>query len=331
MNDLGAYANIFADSAPINVSPAPPGYVVDFLGNHITVDFVKATRRTMCAGLAFEDVVGVRRLPPPALGSGVNGESWFETVNWFVAAREARERFVMATLGAFFGYQAVGCSRALALLNPMPCTLVCVEPVPQKMAALRRHFRDNGIDPARHWLSEAAIGASNEPVLFPVGAPMEGGHNSVATNDPQARQDLLRTIGQNGRCEQVLTALLLRNSTGMTKDLAPDGSVVGEIKFVSCVTLQDILGPFDFVDYVEADLQQSETVVFPPYINLLRRKVRRIHIGTHGADAHALLLRLFGESGWTVVFNYPPDTWHDSPIGAFSTNDGILTFRNPDL
>ena len=51
---------------------------------------------------------------------------------------------------------------------------------------------------------------------------------------------------------------------------------------VSAVTLQDILGPFDSVDYVESDIQQSEILVFPPSMQLLKRKVRRVHIGTHG-------------------------------------------------
>ena len=42
------------------------------------------------------------------------------------------------------------------------------------------------------------------------------------------------------------------NSTGITKDLVPGENFPAEIKMVSAITLQDILGPFDVVDYVES-------------------------------------------------------------------------------
>jgi hypothetical protein len=37
-----------------------------------------------------------------------DGEGWFEAVNWVEAAREARGRYVMITLGACYAAQAVG-------------------------------------------------------------------------------------------------------------------------------------------------------------------------------------------------------------------------------
>ena len=105
----------------------------------------------------------------------------------------------------------------------------------------------------------------------------------------------------------------------------------GEIKFVSAMTLKDILGPFDIVDYLESDKKQSEIVVFPPHMDLVKRKVRRVHIGTHGKDVHNTLLGLFKKDGWEIVFDYEPNSKFDSPLGKFSTNDGALTIRNPNL
>ena len=49
-----------------------------------------------------------------------DGEGWFEAANWVLAAREAKDRFVMITLGACYGAQAVGSYRILQQLNPMP-------------------------------------------------------------------------------------------------------------------------------------------------------------------------------------------------------------------
>ncbi len=106
---------------------------------------------------------------------------------------------------------------------------------------------------------------------------------------------------------------------------------MAEIKLVSATTLADVLGPFDRVDYLESDIQQSEILVFPPFIDLLKRKVRRIHIGTHGKDVHRTLHGLFEQHGWEIVFSYEPNNKFDSPLGGFVTNDGVLTVVNPVL
>jgi hypothetical protein len=78
-------------------------------------------------------------------------------------------------------------------------------------------------------------------------------------------------------------------------------------------------------------MQQSEATVFPPFIDLLRGKVRRVHIGTHGAQTHRMLQDLFVADGWEIIFSYPPEMAHKSELGNFLTNDGVLTLRNPDL
>lgn len=262
---------------------------------------------------------------------GKNGELFFEYANWLLAAREACDQYVMVTLGACYGTQAVGACAALQLVNPMPYKLVAVEPEPENFRWMQMHMLDNGIDPEQQWLIPMAISDRNDPVLFPVGAPGSGANNCFATNDPGERKILLETIISGGKSDEVLRDLVLNNSTGMTKNLLAGGEVSAEIKSVSSITLRDILSPFDFVDYVEADMQQSEILVFPPHIDLLREKVRRIHIGTHGKEIHRRLHDLFEKSGWEMVFSYEPDSRHESELGNFETNDGILTVRNPDL
>lgn len=71
--------------------------------------------------------------------------------------------------------------------------------------------------------------------------------------------------------------------------------------------------------------------MFPPYMDVVKRKVRQVHIGTHGKDVHKTLLKLFQKDGWQIVFNYEPNSSFESPLGNFSTNDGVLTARNPSL
>jgi hypothetical protein len=263
-----------------------------------------------------------------------NGERWFEAVDWFAAARAARDRFVMVTLGAWHGSQAIGSARALQLVNPMPYKLVAIDPVPENIACTRRHMANNGIDPDAQWLIPLAISDRNNPLFFPLGSRETGSQNCFSTNEKVAREDYLRNFIQTGQTQQALENLLLHGTTGIKKSSLTEGTgkeIAVEIKYVSSITLGDILGPFDVVDYLESDIQESEILVFPPFIDLLKRKVRRIHIGTHGAGVHASLHDLFAQHGWEIVFSYEPETEHHTSLGTFRTGDGVLTVVNPKL
>jgi len=322
MNDLQSFADAFRGMKPW-AGMVPRGYQVDFLGT------LTDARFRVPFGIDPATVGGgqvATRLPTIE-----DGEGWFEAVNWVEAAREARGRYVMMTLGACYAAQAVGAYRALQALNPMPCKLVAVEAEPENCQWIRRHMRDNGIELDDHWLVPHALSEKNEPVLFPVGSPGTGAQNCVATNEPKSREIYASEIIAAGRAEGALRDLLVHNTTGLTKDLVPGSNFMAEIKLVSAVTLGDILGPFDRVDYLEADIQQSEILVVPPFIDLLKRKVRRIHIGTHGKDVHQALHELFEKQGWEIIFAYAPNGKYSSDLGMFETNDGVLTVRNPDL
>jgi hypothetical protein len=324
--DIGRYAEVFDGIKPW-AGEMPLGYRVDFLGNLTDLSFEGRW------GFDPYQSAGYRQVPVPILGDSPdqNGEFWFEAADWVLAAREAKGSYVMATLGACFGYQAVGAYRAVQLLNPMPCKLIAVDPIPENTEWTKRHFRDNGIDADEQWIVTTALSDNNEPVFFPVGAPGLGVQNCISSNGGNARVSYVNELIKSGRSSEALRNLLLTNSTGLTKELAADENSRAEIKLVSALTLADILGPFDRVDYIEADMQESEINVFPACVDLLKRKVRRIHIGTHGIDTHLSLHKMFAAKGWEIVFSFEPESTHETVLGTFKTNDGVLTVRNPDL
>jgi hypothetical protein len=324
-NDLRKFAGIF-DGIDGWSGVVPAGFVVDFFGTHTRKRFLEiwGTQTTAADGRE-------QRALPPSLTDGANSELWFEAADWVLAAREARGRYVMITLGANYGYQAVGSCRALQLLNPMPYKLVAVEPIPDNMDWVRCNMRDNDIDPDEQWLLQAAIGANNDPVLFPIGSPGLGAQNCIATNEVAARMQYLRDFVAQGQTEEALRNILLHNTTGLRQDIIKGKNLFGEIRFVSAITLRDVLGPLERVDLLESDLQESEILVFPPFRSLLKRKVHRMHIGTHGRAVHQSLLQMFIDDGWEIVFSYEPETAHESVLGRFTVNDGVLSIRNPDV
>jgi hypothetical protein len=332
MNELEQYRNVFDGIKPWR-GDVPKRFIVDFLGTKVDLEFLPLAM--FSPGFDPDNFGGKHEEPRvPDLScarDAIEAEAWFEAVDWVVAAREARDHYVMITLGANYGAQAVGACRALEAVNPMPCKLVAVEPVPENCAWTRRHMRNNGIDPERHWIVPLAISDRIDPLYFPVGGPGVGANNCFSTNELAARKQYADTFIAARQAEGALRNLLLHNTTGLMKDLVPGHDFKGEIKLVSSITLHELLGPFERVDYLESDIQQSEILVFPRFIDLLRRKVRRIHIGTHGGDVHAALHKLFADDGWEMVFSYPPNARHDSALGWFETNDGVLTVRNPRL
>jgi hypothetical protein len=322
VTDFSKFAHLFADITPWSGQP-PKGFFVDFLGVLTAAEF----RVPSGTDPAAADGKWVQtRLPTME-----DGEGWFEAANWVMSAREASDNYVMITLGACYGVQAVGAALALQKLNPMPFKLVAVEPDPENMLWVRRHMSDNGIDPDRQWLIRSALGADDAPIFFPVGSPGSGAQNCFSTNEASARKDYVDNFIQSGKTEEALRNLLLHNTTGLHKTLIPGTSFDSEIRLLSAITLKTVLGPFDRVDYLESDIQQSEIIVFPPAREELKRKVRRIHLGTHGKDVHWELHRMFEQDGWQIVFSYEPNAKYRTTLGTFETNDGVLTVVNPDL
>jgi hypothetical protein len=302
----------------------PAGYDVDHLGALTDLNFIKLRGidpSTRPAGHRISELPGIK-----------HGDWYFEVCSCLAAVREASDKFVMMTLGAGFGRQAVAAYKAVQAINPVPCKLVVVEPEPTNMQFVRKHLADNGIDPSDHWLVQMAISDSNEVALFPIGAPGTGAHNCLSCNPQSERKIYLRMFIKGGQAEQALENLLLRNSTGYIREVSPGMGHPVEIKYVSCITMGDLLGPFDRVDFVEADLQMSEIVTFPGFMNEMNAKVRRVHVGTHGEDLHVAMRQLFAANGWDILFDFEPLKTHVTDLGSFETaHDGILMATNPRL
>jgi hypothetical protein len=296
----------------------PPGYAIDFLGILTDGKFLWNAVAPFHGGHVSTERPTVANY----------GEGWFEIADWLASARDARGRYVAISLGASYGYQLVGAWKALQALNPLPSLLVAVEPVPENCTWIESHMATNGINPDEHWIIQAAVAGDNEPVLFPVGAPGSGRNSCIEVNAAPFRRTAVDLLRRDGAGERVLENILLHNSTGIVRDLG--AGLSGEIKFISAVTLRDVLTPLDRVDLLEVDIQRSEAEIFPPAMELVNRKVRRVHVGTHGGDVHDLLRALFAEAGWDIVFDYGPGK-HMTPRGPLELGDGILTAQNPAL
>lgn len=261
-----------------------------------------------------------------------DGEQFFEWVSTLLAVRSAKRSFTMVSLGAHFGGPLVNAALALQVLNPMPYRLVGVEADPNMCAMLDEHFRENNIEPDDHWIINTALSNSNRPVVFPV-CELSPGSNSSLHSDDQ-RRALLDMINRSGQSEAILKNIVLESSTQFHIPLdTPEGTpeASGEPRFVSTNTVADIMRPLAFVDYLEIDIQMAEAYTLPPAMEMLTRKVRWLHLGTHGFDIHDDMRAMFETHGWEILLDFTPGTNFETAEGSFRTCDGVILAHNPAL
>jgi FkbM family methyltransferase len=134
---------------------ARPGTITNFLGVHMSTDFVD----------------GCGHLDGALLGLPVPDDGWHsEAIEWIGLLKSvlgARDRFVSMELGAGWGPWSVGAALAARHLGIMDIQLHAVEADPGHYAFLLRHFHENGLDPSAHRLIQAAVGAEAGRARWP--------------------------------------------------------------------------------------------------------------------------------------------------------------------
>lgn len=259
---------------------APAGMDVDFLGRRTDATFVE--------GWADEERMRERAATPPY---PIASEETFEWLMLLSSVLEAKDRFVMAELGAGYGRWIVGAACALRRARPhLPFKLIGVEAEPQHFAWMRKHFEDNGIDWREHTLIHAAVAGSRRTVSFTKGL------------DPHVHWG--QTI----------------------VDVPAEWAAP-----MQAITLADALETVDLVDLVDMDIQGAELEVIEGSQDILCRKVRRVHIGTHSAKLERGLRRVFRRLGWQSIWDWPGRTVNRTPYGRLAFNDGAQTWVNPRL
>ena len=83
---------------------------------------------------------------------------------------------------------------------------------------------------------------------------------------------------------------------------------------------------------MDLDVQGAEYAVLSSCRDLLKQKVKRIHIGTHGPDLEIDLRRMFLEDGWTKLHDFPFETENVPTLyGPMHFYDGVQTWINPNF
>ncbi|MBT4690611.1 MAG: hypothetical protein HOK21_20835 [Rhodospirillaceae bacterium] len=321
MNELGPLVDTIAKLEPWR-GTCTEGSFANFLGVMTDLEYVARHHPSNIEQSNGESTTVVH---PPKV---TDGETFFEFAAINKAILEAKERFVMLELGGGYAARSVDAHRLLQTLNPMPCQLVIVEAEPTHFHWAKCHMAANGIDPQDHWLINAAVSTDCHPKMFMHGAGLF--YNSFV--DPRDVDEIVAEIVKIDGTEQVVRNLMIGGRCGIQMPYkSAAGQDLFDYSFVSTLSLTDILTPLPLVDLIDMDIQGAEDVVIAPAIEMLNRRVKRLHIGTHGGDVHRGLWDLFFEHEWICEFDYSPNSQHDTPWGPFETMDGILHLKNSRL
>jgi FkbM family methyltransferase len=198
--------------------------------------------------------------------------------------------------------------------NDCRCQFVAVEAEPVHFRWIRDHFRDNDIDPNAHELIWAAVGGQPGFVPFWVGAPEGWYGQAIAVGQPPPLPD----VGSRRR-------LKARSALGR-----PPVPANGDrfVTWIPCVTLADVLGPYPRVDLIDLDVQGAEYEVLASAIDLVNKRVRRLHIGTHSAEIEQQLRDLLSTNDWQKINDYPAQSTTETPYGMIQFGDGVQTWVN---
>lgn len=286
-----------------SVQPQPRGWHVEGLGVRTDASFMDMSKWhvkvfTPCAEPAFD-------------------ENYFEWIDLLSAVTEAKGKFVMAELGAGYAPWLVCAAVALRQINGPPCHLIAVEAEPTRFAWITRHFQNNGIDPKPHNFVRAAIAAEDaaESAWFLVGDPKNTYGASIQPEHWVPTIISHRWVGVRATIRRMLRRLLGRQRP----------------QKVPTIALSTLLQDVERVDLLDLDIQGAEWPVLQSAIPIVNKKVRRIHIGTHGADIEAGLRNLFSTHQWTKIFDYASGSTAETPYGRIDFQDGVQSWLNPRL
>jgi FkbM family methyltransferase len=240
-------------------------------------------------------------------------EDFLEWLDLLESVCESTGRYTIVELGAGWGRWLANAAAAVQRLDPQrPFLLVGVEAEPTHFRWLRRHLRDNGIEPADHVLHRAAVSGRDGTARFRRGNPAAWYGQAIEPSDPA-----VRLAGPVSR--------LIRWARNTARDLRT-GQHVSRVRALS---LDTILRPLDHVDLLDADIQGAEAEVFEAAREPLAAKVGRVHVGTHGAENEARVRALFGALGWEPRYDYPGGQVSETPWGPVLFEDGAQSWLNP--
>lgn len=231
-------------------------------------------------------------------------EEIFEWRHMLAAILDARSRFTMIEAGCGYGRWLVSAAHAIRRLRPeLAFSFMGIEAEPTHFKMLRKHFLDNHIDPDEHQLLFGAVEQFDGDAMFVIGHANEWWGQYVVNSDGTGRFDTYENA---------------------------------EVQKVPAYSLDTLLRRFEFVDYIDFDIQMSEARVIPAGIDMMTKKVRRAFVETHGDWIHDIVQNSFQTHGWKMATRHGFSCGQfrceeETEFGPITFDGGVQCWLNPTL
>jgi FkbM family methyltransferase len=241
-------------------------------------------------------------------------EDYFEWIDLLEAVAAAEDRFTMLDLGAGFGRWGIRGALAATQRGLRHIDIRLVEGEPQHAAWLREAAQLNGLSDPEITITEAVVSYTEGPVGFAIAVAGQDydAHNWWGQFAPKTAE--ARKTGRSYLGHPVFRS-----------DLGHD------LVYIPAITFEALAADVAVIDLVNMDIQGAERELIENAIASFSRKVRRVHIGTHGTEIEDAIRRVFRDAGWTCRWDFPHSGERQTPYGPARFDDGVQSWQNPRL
>lgn len=221
-------------------------------------------------------------------------EHYYDWILTLQSVVRASGTYRMIELGAGWGTWASAAAKAAEQRPSIDkVELVAIEADETHFDWMKRHFITNGLKSQTTHLVHGAVAPDAGVVRFPV------------IDKPNEDYGASMKQVYSGKAYVEVTAYTLSS------------------------LLDKLTGPADFL---HVDIQGAEYDVIPPVMDLLRKQVKSIMIGTHTSlEKHNEMSALFRGHNWRETMNFPRGALCDTPYGQIQFGDGLVAVENPDF
>ncbi|MEN0653293.1 MULTISPECIES: FkbM family methyltransferase [Hyphobacterium] len=221
-------------------------------------------------------------------------EHYFDWILTLESVARAAGAYRMIELGAGWGtWSVIGATAARQSARIDAIEIVAIEADHTHYDWMRRHFASNDLTGETMHLIHGAVAPKAGTVRFPI------------LEDPS-------------------------EDYGASMKQVHSGRPFIDVPAYTLASLMDRMS--GTVDFVHVDIQGAEYDIIPPIMDLLRKRVKSMMIGTHTSlEKHHEMSELFRRNGWRETMNYPRGELCVTPYGNVQFGDGLVAVENPDF
>ncbi len=291
-------------SFPRYQGAASPDHVIDFLGTKTRIAYISMLAG---GGSSIEDYPIPTNFHATAL-------EWAGVLR---AVLTAGPKIVACELGAGWAPWLVTVARAAQLRGVAEVHLVGVEASEEHCDYMRSHFADNGLDVRQHTLLQGIVAQRDGVAEFPtlLDPAHDWGAAAVNLHKSPAERLARRVL----RPVRAAAHYVRHGKTGASP-----------VERITSYSIPTLLKPFERVDLVHIDIQGHEYEVLRCSRQALKRKVRRLVIGTHSRLIEEKLLAELAGQGWILEAD-ESCRYRQEQHEMFLSRDGCQVWHNPAL